>query len=93
MTSRRNLWRKLLRRLPWHSRSEVKGREVTETLLYILCWIGVVYFIVHVYKMVALTARALFRGRRSGMQEQREDPDPKAETQNLDSFCVDPVRR
>ncbi len=54
----------------------VKGRKMMKTLLYILCWIGVIYFILRLCRFVCLVGRGFAQWRTSGNQKAHAGGDP-----------------
>ena len=71
---------------------EVKGQQMTETLLQILCWIGVVYFIVHFCQLIVLIGKNFVRRRRSSMQKERTGREPKTRQHYPTELFNDPAR-
>jgi hypothetical protein len=50
---------------------------MTETLLYILCWIGVVYFMLHFCKLIVLIGKGFVSRQKSMMRKQHASRKPR----------------
>lgn len=53
-----------------------KGQKMTETILYILCWIGVIYFILRFCRFVCLVGKGFAQWQKSGSHRAHAGGDP-----------------
>ena len=54
----------------------MKGQKMMEMILYILCWIGVIYFILRFCRFVCLVGSGFAQWRKSGSQKTYAGGDP-----------------
>jgi hypothetical protein len=66
---------------------------MTETLLHILGWIGVVYFLVHFCKLFVLIGKGFVRRQKSIMQKEAIGREPKRRLQHSNAFSNNPAHQ
>ena len=66
---------------------------MTETLLHILGWIGVVYLMLHFGELVVLIGKGFVSRQKSNMQKERTGWEPKPRLPHFNAFPSDPAHQ